>query len=101
MNDKSASHKKQKKGYITMADKEIKETKATKVKAKKFDTSDAKGVFVRGILGLVLLMVFGSIAFMTVVIWTGTDNVSFKILTAPAALFGMFIAFVAFSKILK
>lgn len=81
-----------------------KATKAAKVSAPKTEKSNsgsAKNVFVRGILGLVLLTVFGSIAFMTVVIWTGTDNVSFKILTAPAALFDVFIAFVAFSKILK
>lgn len=74
---------------------------AKTVKKEKAETSEAKSVFVRGILGLVLLTVFGSIAFMTVVIWQGTDNVFFKALTAPAALFDLFIAFVAFSKILK
>lgn len=62
---------------------------------------EAKGVFVRGILGLVLLLVFGSIAFSTVVIWGGTDTLLPKLLTIPAAAFDLFIAFVAFSKILK
>lgn len=69
-------------------------------KAKK-DYSGAKASFVRGILGLVLLLVFGSIAYSTVVIVGGTDGLAPKVLVAPAALFDLFIAFVAFSKILK
>lgn len=74
------------------------ETKAPKVKK---DSAKAKTSFVRGILGLVLLLVFGSIAYSTVVIVGGTDGIAPKILVAPAALFDLFIAFVAFSKILK
>lgn len=97
VNDKRASQKERKAQNI-MADKEAKSTKVNKPKK---DSNEAKTTFVRGILGLVLLTVFGSIAFMTVVIWTGTENPIFKILTAPAALFDAFIAFVAFSKILK
>jgi hypothetical protein len=77
-----------------------KETKKAK-KADKKTSGDAKSTFVRGILGIVLLLVFGSIAFSTVVIWGGTDTWGPKIMTAPAALFDLFIAFVAFSKILK
>lgn len=69
--------------------------------SKKTDSVEPKTSFVNGILGLVLLLVFGSIAFSTVVIWAGTDNPAYKIATAPAALFDVFIAFVAFSKILK
>lgn len=75
--------------------------KTTKVKGEKIDFNEAKTIFVRGILGIVLLLVFGSIAFSTVVIWTGTENPVYKVLVAPAALFDAFIAFVAFSKILK
>lgn len=71
------------------------------VKVNKKAPSEAKSTFVRGILGLVLLIVFGSIAFSTVVIWGGTENPAYKIATAPAALFDVVLAFVAFSKILK
>jgi len=81
-----------------MADKEA---KTPKVKKEKRELSAAKTPFVRGILGLVLLFVFGSIAYSTVVIWGGTDTWTPKLLTIPAALFDVFIAFVAFSKILK
>jgi hypothetical protein len=80
-----------------MADKENKSAK----KAEKKTSSGNNSTFVRGILGIVLLLVFGSIAFSTVVIWGGTDTLGPKIVTAPAALFDVFIAFVAFSKILK
>ena len=78
-----------------MSDKEVKTPKPKK------DYAQAKTSFVRGILGLVLLLVFGSIAYSTVVIVGGTDGLVPKVLVAPAALFDLFIAFVAFSKILK
>lgn len=84
-----------------MSKKESNEAKTTKVEATKTDSDTVKGVFVRGIIGTVLLLVFGSIAFSTVVIWTGTDNPVYKVLVAPQALFAGVIAFVAFSKILK
>lgn len=77
-----------------------KEEKASKKTVKK-TANEAKTTFVRGILGLVLLLVFGSIAYSTVVIIGGTDTLAPKIMVAPAALFDLFIAFVAFSKILK
>lgn len=67
----------------------------------KSTTPLAKSTFVRGILGIVLLLVFGSIAYSTVVIFGGTDTLAPKILAAPAALFDFGLAFVAFSKILK
>jgi hypothetical protein len=70
-------------------------------KTDKKTNPEAKSAFVRGILGLVLLLVFGSIAYSTVVIFGGTDTMAPKLLAAPAALFDLFIAFVAFSKILK
>lgn len=75
--------------------------KEVKNKTLKEENEQVKNVFVRGIIGTALLLVFGSIAFMTVVIWTGTDNNLYKLLTAPAAIFDIVIAFVAFSKILK
>lgn len=78
-----------------------KDNKKTTKKADKSTTEGAKSTFVRGILGLVLLLVFGSIAYSTVVIIGGTDTLAPKILTAPAALFDLVLAFVAFSKILK
>lgn len=81
-----------------MANKEAKNAKVTEDKS---NSREAKSVFVRGILGIVLLLVFGSIAYSTVVIWGGTDTLIPKIMTIPAALFDLFIAFVAFSKILK
>jgi len=84
-----------------MSDKETKKDVKTAKKAEKNTSEDAKSTFVRGILGIVLLLVFGSIAFSTVVIWGGTDTLAPKIATAPAALFDVVIAFVAFSKILK
>ena len=83
-----------------MSKKEV-TSKEKKAKQAEAFGQEAKTVFVRGILGLALLTVFGSIAFMVVVIWQGTDNPVFKILTLPAALFDLVIAFVAFSKILK
>lgn len=70
-------------------------------KTSKKTTREVKSTFVRGILGLVLLLVFGSIAYSTVVIVGGTDGITPKILVAPAALFDFVLAFVAFSKILK
>lgn len=84
-----------------MADKEVKVTETSKDKMQKQEAKEVKTAFVRGILGLSLLLVFGSIAFSTVVIWTGTDNSAYKWLIAPQAIFDLFIAFVAFSKILK
>jgi hypothetical protein len=80
-----------------------KENKTSKKSSKKVVATEvpAKNTFKRGILGIVLLLVFGSIAFSTVVIWAGTDTWGPKIMTAPAAIFDLFIAFVAFSKILK
>lgn len=86
--------------------KTAKETKQPIAKPNKALTQEIKSeasqnVFVRGILGLALLTVFGSIAVMVVVIWTGTDNVFLKGLTLPAAIFDLVIAFVAFTKILK
>jgi hypothetical protein len=84
-----------------MSEKQKKETKPTEVKALDQENKDMKNVFVRGIIGITLLLVFGSIAFSTVVIWTGTDNPVYKLLIAPQALFAGVIAFVAFSKILK
>lgn len=70
-------------------------------KPEKTTNPDAKSAYIHGILGVVLLLVFGSIAFSTVVIWGGTDTIGPKLLSLPAALFDLFIAFVAFSKILK
>jgi hypothetical protein len=67
----------------------------------KKEESEAKESFIRGILGLSLLLVFGSIAYSTVVIVGGTEGLAPKILVAPAAIFDIIIAFVAFSKILK
>jgi len=84
-----------------MSKNEDKAPKTTKVKTSEEENSTIKGVFVRGIIGTVLLLVFGSIVFSTVVIWTGTDNPVYKLLIAPQALFAGVIAFVAFSKILK
>lgn len=84
-----------------MAKTAPKEPKVTKVKAPKITDEASQNVFVRGILGLALLTVFGSIAVMVVVIWTGTDNAFLKGLTLPAAIFDPVIAFVAFTKILK
>jgi hypothetical protein len=78
------------------------ETKTnTKTKTPVAPEKSAKNVYVRGIIGITLLLVFGSIVFSTVVIWNGTDNSIYKILLAPQALFAVGIAFVAFSKILK
>jgi len=84
-------------------DKKVTETKVETTKAKSLEEENKgmNNVIVRGILGIVLLAVFGSILFSTWVIWTGTDNPMYKIFTGPAALFDVFIAFVAFSKILK
>lgn len=76
-------------------------SKADKPKKEKTTTPAKENAFVRGILGIALLLVFGSIAYSTVVIWGGTDTWIPKILTIPAALFDVVIAFVAFSKILK
>lgn len=76
-------------------------SKSYKLQKEKSTTPEAKSTFVRGILGIVLLLVFGSIAYSTVVIFGGTDTIAPKVLAAPAALFDLFIAFVAFSKILK
>lgn len=84
-----------------MAKQATKEPKVTKEKAPKIADEASQNVFVRGILGLALLTVFGSIAVMVVVIWTGTDNLFLKGLTLPAAIFDLVIAFVAFTKILK
>jgi len=84
-----------------MSKKEVSEPKVTKAQPLEDENKQAKGVFVRGIIGIVLLLVFGSIVFSTVVIWNGTDNPMFKILVAPQAIFALVIAFVAFSKILK
>lgn len=70
-------------------------------KTEKTNTPQAKSAFVRGTLGVVLLVVFGSIAYGTVVIFGGTDTLGPKIFIAPAGLFDLFIAFIAFSKILK
>tara|TARA_B100001245_G_C22894477_1_gene431584 strand:- start:7161 stop:7454 length:294 start_codon:yes stop_codon:yes gene_type:complete len=90
VNDKRASQKK--KG---------KKMSSEEKKKKTTNEQKAKSGFVNAIIGLALLLVFGSVAFMTVVIWTGTDNVLYKWLTAPAAIFDLIIAFVAFSKIAK
>lgn len=84
-----------------MSENETTPTKKTSKKKAKKDYTEAKSTFIRGILGLVLLLVFGSIAYSTVVIVGGTDGLMPKLLVAPAALFDLFIAFVAFSKILK
>lgn len=70
-------------------------------KSEEVKTNDTKNTLVRGIIGIVLLLVFGSIAFSTVVIWGGTNTLLPKIMTAPAALFDFVLAFVAFSKITK
>ena len=70
-------------------------------KSKQEKAGEAKDTFVRGIIGIVLLFVFGSIAFSTVVIWTGTDTLAPKIATAPAAAFALMLAFVGFCKITK
>jgi len=71
-------------------------------KTDKKTAPEAKSTFVRGILGVALLLVFGSIAYGTVVIFGGTGReLAPKILIAPAGLFDLVIAFVAFSKILK
>jgi len=78
-----------------------KEAPVPKVKVEKNVDTEAKPIFVRGILGIALLLVFGSIAYSTVIIFGGTDGWLPKILIAPAAAFDVFIAFVAFSKILK
>ncbi len=84
-----------------MSNKKTEEVKTTEVTTEAKAEQSGKEAFVRGIIGIALLLVFGSIAFSTVVIWTGTDNVLYKVLTAPAAIFDLLIAFVAFSKILK
>lgn len=75
------------------------EDKSTKTKKDKRD--GVQSIFVRAIIGVLLLALFGSIVFSTVAIWTGTDNPLFKWLVAPQAVFAIGIAFVAFSKILK
>jgi hypothetical protein len=74
---------------------------STEVKTPKSKHAEAKESFFRGILGLGLLLVFGSIAYSTVVIVGGTEGLAPKILVAPAALFDLVLAFAAFSKILK
>lgn len=94
-------HTNKRKAIKIMAKTATKEIKLTKEKAPKLTEEASQNVFVRGILGLALLTVFGSIAVMVVVIWTGTDNMFLKGLTLPAAIFDLVIAFVAFTKILK
>ena len=84
-----------------MADKQNIEAKTTKVKAQKISKEDSDNWFVRGIIGLFGLMVLGSIIFSAVVIWNGTDELLYKIVLAPQAIFAVVVAFVAFSKILK
>lgn len=80
-----------------MADKKVNEVPETTNN----NDIEAKDGYKRAIIGLVLLAVFGSIVFSTYVMWTGTDNIVYKYAVAPQALFAAFIAFVAFSKILK
>lgn len=84
---------------MSEVDKEV-DKKATK-KASKGTGRGVKEAFVRGILGIVLLLVFGSIAFSTLVIWWGSNSSLYRAATVPAALFDIVLAFVAFSKILK
>lgn len=84
-----------------MSEKKTKEAETTKVEPTKKRFDGAKEMFVRVIIALVLLSVFGSIAFSTVTIWNGTTELYNKVLIAPAAIFDVVIAFVAFSKITK
>lgn len=84
-----------------MSKTEAKAVKSSKVKSVNTEEQTVKNVFVRGIIGIVLMLVFASIAIMTVVCWTGSDSTALKIATTPAAAFDVIIAFVAFSKILK
>lgn len=76
-------------------------TTATPVTEAPVKKKRAKNSFVRGTLGIALLLVFGSIAAMTVTIVGGLEGHLRYVMVAPAALFDVFIAFVAFSKILK
>ena len=84
-----------------MADKQVKEVKTAKVKAEKITKEESDNWFVRGIIGLLGLLVLGSITFSTLVIWNGTDELLYKLILIPQVGFAVTIAFVAFSKILK
>lgn len=84
-----------------MSKTEANTAKATKVKAPQTEGKAVNNVFVRGIIGIVLMLVFASIAIMATVCWTGSDSSALKIATIPAIAFDVILAFVAFSKILK
>lgn len=81
-----------------MGNQEDKKTTKTLPKKTK---GEAKATYIRGTIGLALLFVFISIAYMVVVVWGGTSTKIPKIMALPGAAFDLFIAFVAFSKILK
>jgi hypothetical protein len=81
--------------------KDIKKAKKVVKEEIEKPQSTAKETFVRGTLGIVLLLVFGSIATMTVTVVGGLEGNLRYIMVAPAAAFDAFIAFLAFSKILK
>ena len=55
----------------------------------------------RGIIGIGLAFVIVSIAYSSVVIWTGTEGLLPKIMLAPQAIFALVLLGVAFAKILK
>lgn len=55
-------------------------TSTTEVKAKNTNKKDA-------IMGVLQLFVAVSIVSMIVIIWQGTDNIAFKAVTAPSAIY--------------
>lgn len=57
--------------------------------------------FILVILGIGLALVFVSVAYMLVVIFLGTQGLTSRIMMAPAALFELVLAAIAFGKILK
>lgn len=89
--------------------KSVKQTKG-KIKMSNAKSTDEKPVnkakkpFIvrfRGIIGIGLAFVIVSIAYSSVVIWTGTDGLLPKVMLAPQLAFAVILLGVAFAKILK